>query len=506
MPTARTLTGDSVAVYSTSASCRTTTRGTSNAASMTPAWPATSTTPSCSCSTPRSTPRGAVPSQWTDPTTALRSSTSTVAARSPGTGRDSWSATRSSRCRIPVDVVAYVRRMEQLLIDVCAEVGTGGRAGGRPQRGVDTAAPRTSGSQGRGHRRPGARGVTMHGFALNCDCDLSWFDRIVPCGIRDASVSRRCQPSCIGTCRWTRFCPSWNDTCRLCSLGSRQLYRRSLDSAYRAAGRRTYWRKEHCDGSPARGSQAAPPRGAQRRRRRSRRSRTWIKTRLRTGPEYTELKSLVKREGLHTVCEEAGCPNIYECWEDREATFLIGGDQCTRRCDFCQIDTGKPAALDIDEPRRVAESVQAMGLRYATVTGVARDDLPTAAPGSTPRPSGRSTRSTRAPASSCSSPTSTRRRRCSTRSSAPAPEVLAHNIETVPRIFKHIRPGFRYERSLDVIRQARAGRPRDEVQPHPRHGRGARRGDRRDAGPARRGLRPVDDHAVPAARRCATTR
>jgi lipoic acid synthetase len=101
------------------------------------------------------------------------------------------------------------------------------------------------------------------------------------------------------------------------------------------------------------------------------------------GPEFTELKSLVKREGLHTVCEEAGCPNIYECWEDREATFLIGGDQCTRRCDFCQIDTGKPAT----RPRR-ARAVASRsddGLRYATVTGVARDDLPTAARGSTPR-------------------------------------------------------------------------------------------------------------------------
>ena len=103
---------------------------------------------------------------------------------------------------------------------------------------------------------------------------------------------------------------------------------------------------------------------------------SWIKTRAKMGPEYTELKNLVRREGLHTVCEEAGCPNIYECWEDREATFLIGGEQCTRRCDFCQIDTGKPAELDRDEPRRVAESVQAMGLRYATITGVARDDLP----------------------------------------------------------------------------------------------------------------------------------
>src|SRR5439155_1394924 len=95
----------------------------------------------------------------------------------------------------------------------------------------------------------------------------------------------------------------------------------------------------------------------------------WIKTKARMGPAYTELKGLVRREGLHTVCEEAGCPNIYECWEDREAPFLIGGAQCTRRCDFCQIDTGRPAPLDRDEPRRVAESVQAMGLRYATVTG-----------------------------------------------------------------------------------------------------------------------------------------
>ena len=102
---------------------------------------------------------------------------------------------------------------------------------------------------------------------------------------------------------------------------------------------------------------------------------SWIRTTARMGPEYRELTGLVKREGLHTVCQEAGCPNIFECWEDREATFLIGGDECTRRCDFCQIDTGKPAPLDRDEPRRVAESVQAMGLRYATVTGVARDDL-----------------------------------------------------------------------------------------------------------------------------------
>jgi len=181
----------------------------------------------------------------------------------------------------------------------------------------------------------------------------------------------------------------------------------------------------------------------------------WIKTKLKTGPEYTQIMDLVKSEGLHTVCQEAGCPNIFECWEDREATFLIGGDQCTRHCDFCQIDTGKPVDLDRDEPRRVAESVKTMQLRYATVTGVARDDLPDGGawlyaetirqihevvPG------------------------------CGVEMLAPdfdgkpdllqevfesRPEVFAHNIETVPRIFKRIRPGFKYEKSLGVITAAR---------------------------------------------------
>ena len=181
----------------------------------------------------------------------------------------------------------------------------------------------------------------------------------------------------------------------------------------------------------------------------------WIKTRANMGPEYTELRSLVAREGLHTVCQEAACPNIFECWEDREATFLIGGDRCTRRCDFCNIDTGKPEPLDRDEPRRVAESVQTMKLKYATITGVTRDDLEDEGawlyaetirkvhelnPGTgvemlAPDFSGKSVLLNEV---------------FETR-----PEVFAHNLETVPRIFKRIRPAFRYDRSLDVITQAR---------------------------------------------------
>ncbi|PSS46109.1 lipoyl synthase [Arthrobacter woluwensis] len=182
----------------------------------------------------------------------------------------------------------------------------------------------------------------------------------------------------------------------------------------------------------------------------------WIKAKVQMGPEFVGLKNLVKKEGLHTVCEEAGCPNIFECWEDKEATFLIGGSECTRRCDFCQIDTGKPSPLDRLEPTKVARSVQSMNLRYATVTGVARDDLDDEGvwlyaetvrkihelnPGTgvellIPDFSGKPEHIQ----AICDS----------------QPEVFAHNVETVPRIFKRIRPAFRYERSLDVITQGRA--------------------------------------------------
>jgi lipoic acid synthetase len=181
----------------------------------------------------------------------------------------------------------------------------------------------------------------------------------------------------------------------------------------------------------------------------------WIKTRLRTGPAYTELKQLVRRAGLHTVCEEAGCPNIFECWEDREATFLIGGDQCTRRCDFCQIATGRPEPLDTGEPARVAESVAAMGLRYATVTGVARDDLPDGGAWLYAQ----TCREIHQAVPGCGVelliPDFTADTAQLAEVFAAAPEVLAHNIETVPRIFRRIRPGFRYERSLEVLSRAR---------------------------------------------------
>ncbi len=183
---------------------------------------------------------------------------------------------------------------------------------------------------------------------------------------------------------------------------------------------------------------------------------SWIKTRAVMGPEYTELKGLVKREGLHTVCEQAACPNIFECWEDREATFLIGGDQCTRRCDFCNIDTGKPADYDVDEPRRVAESVATMGLRYATITGVARDDLPDGGAWLYAETVRQVHAHLPGVGVEVLIPDFNREPDQLAEVFSSRPEVLAHNVETVPRIFKRIRPGFRYERSLGVLTDARA--------------------------------------------------
>jgi lipoic acid synthetase len=181
----------------------------------------------------------------------------------------------------------------------------------------------------------------------------------------------------------------------------------------------------------------------------------WIKTRANMGPEYTRLRTLVKTESLHTVCQEAACPNIFECWEDKEATFLIGGERCTRRCDFCNIDTGKPDPLDRDEPRRVAESVQAMGLKYATITGVTRDDLEDEGAWLYAETIRKVHELNPGTGVEMLAPDFSGNPVFLNEVFETRPEVFAHNLETVPRIFKRIRPAFSYDRSLNVITQAR---------------------------------------------------
>ena len=180
----------------------------------------------------------------------------------------------------------------------------------------------------------------------------------------------------------------------------------------------------------------------------------WLRTRAVVSDTYQEVRGLVREKSLHTVCAEANCPNIYECWNDREATFLVGGEMCTRRCDFCDIATGRPTEYDVDEPRRVAVSIKEMELRYATVTGVARDD----------RPDGGAWlyAETARQVHELSPGTGVELLIPDFRGNPEAledvfssrPEVLGHNLETVPRIFKRIRPAFSYQGSLDVITAA----------------------------------------------------
>lgn len=181
----------------------------------------------------------------------------------------------------------------------------------------------------------------------------------------------------------------------------------------------------------------------------------WIKTKAHMGPEYTRLQTLVKSEGLHTVCQEAACPNIFECWEDKEATFLIGGDKCTRRCDFCNIDTGKPDAIDREEPRKVAESVKSMGLKYATITGVTRDDLPDEGAWLYAETIRQVHELNPGTGVEMLAPDFHAKAQLLNEIFETHPEVFAHNLETVPRIFKRIRPAFTYEKSLTVISMAR---------------------------------------------------
>ncbi|HEX8099637.1 MAG TPA: lipoyl synthase [Actinomycetota bacterium] len=185
----------------------------------------------------------------------------------------------------------------------------------------------------------------------------------------------------------------------------------------------------------------------------------WLKVKARTGPNYVELKQIMRGLDLHTVCEEAGCPNIFECWEDREATFLVLGEKCTRRCGFCDVMTAKPDVVEEDEPQRIAEAVSAMGLRYVVLTGVARDDLPDGGA----RIWAESVRAIRQAIPDCSVevlPPDFKGDEAAIATVLDAePDVFAHNLETVRRLHKRIRPAFDYDRSLDALRIAKRLRP-----------------------------------------------
>ncbi len=181
----------------------------------------------------------------------------------------------------------------------------------------------------------------------------------------------------------------------------------------------------------------------------------WLRAPAPAGENYRELKSLIQSLNLHTVCESAACPNVGECWNRRTATFMILGNVCTRRCGFCAVQKGAPTAIDYDEPRRVAEAVAAMGLRYAVVTSVNRDD----------RKDGGAElfaltiRAIRERVPGCRVevlvPDFQGSHQAMEIVMEAAPDVLNHNTETVPRLYRQVRSGARYERSLDMLEYAR---------------------------------------------------
>jgi lipoyl synthase len=326
------------------------------------------------------------------------------------------------------DVVAYVRRLEDVLIAVCADFGI--------------SAARSTGYTGVwvGDEKIAAigvrvsRGRTRHGFALNVDPDLSMFDHIVPCGIRDRGVTsmakllgRTVEMEAVVDSAIARFTEAFDSNAADRPGSDRQ------DVAWR--------RPVRADGIEVALTRKRPE---------------WMRVRAHFDDGYLELKQLARGLDLHTVCEEAGCPNIYECWSDRTATFMINGDRCTRACGFCQVDTRKPLALDVDEPQRVADAVAALGLAHAVITCVARDDLPDggasgfAATVDAIRATSPGT-AVELLIADCKGDTASLATIFAAR-----PDILNHNLETVARLQRAVRPSAGYARSLAVLGRARA--------------------------------------------------
>lgn len=181
----------------------------------------------------------------------------------------------------------------------------------------------------------------------------------------------------------------------------------------------------------------------------------WFKVRARTGPDYLDIQQTMERLQLHTICEEARCPNRWECWNARTATFLILGDICTRRCHYCSVETGRPLPVDYEEPRRVAEAVQALGLRHAVITSVNRDELPDGGASIF----GETIRQTRRLIPACTIEVLIPDFEGSEAALATVchekPDILSHNIETVRRLFPSIRPQGKYQRSIELLDKAK---------------------------------------------------
>jgi lipoic acid synthetase len=360
------------------------------------------------------------------------------------------------------DTVAYVRSVEQLVIDALVELGLPdvGRLHDYPgvwvQPGSDV--PRKIAAIG----VKLTRGRSMHGFALNVDPDMAMFGHIVPCGIPDKAVTSLAAEGIDVTMQ------------QVVDVVARLAAERWGASGWERAD--VVWREQSADLAPfSRGEGPgelvkvqAPRQPSSRLTGRlaeagvteglsiSSRKPDHVKAKVRITDDYIRLKKTMRDLDLVTVCEEAGCPNIFECWSDGTATFMVAGERCTRKCGFCLVDTRKPMALDAGEPARVAEAVEQMGLSFAVLTMVARDDLADGAAGHVAETI-RAIRSrtphvgVEALISDCKGDAESLQVIFDAR-----PDVLNHNIESVARLQRAVRPSAGYARSLSVLARAKA--------------------------------------------------
>ncbi|MEM7095619.1 MAG: lipoyl synthase [Actinomycetota bacterium] len=355
----------------------------------------------------------------------------------------------------------FVHSIEELLIDALADLGLNdtGRLRGYPGVWVapESAAPRKIAAIGVKLKRQ----RSMHGFALNVDVDHGWYDHIVPCGIADKAITSLKAEGIDASMQQVadaiveRSIGRW---------GTGELDRadvawrhvpEDLSAFSRGLGPGETPRPEAPTGTPVRLLGRLAQAGVDSGLDPTASKPEWMRVKADLGPEYVRLKTVMRELDLVTVCEEAGCPNIFECWADGTATFMINGERCTRACGFCLVDTRKPEPLDPDEPRRVAEAVEKLGLAYAVVTTVARDDL---------RDHGASgfvntvaAIRDRVPGcrvefliSDCRGDRAALDAIFATR-----PDVLNHNIESVARLQRAVRPSAGYARSLAVLARAK---------------------------------------------------
>ena len=333
------------------------------------------------------------------------------------------------------DTAAYIQSIESLLIETCKELGIQkiGRIKRYPGVWVNPDGPEPRKIAAIGVRLNKAR--TMHGFALNVNPNMTFYDHIIPCGITEYGVTSL-EREGINT--------TMKEVADLISEKAEKIW-----SQRKASRADVSWRDDTRTENPLiqinkdfeKINELQKPQ--------------WMKVKLATGPEYRRLKQLMEEKNLVTVCEEAGCPNIFDCWNDGTATFMIAGDRCTRACGFCLVDTRKPNPLDPQEPKRVASAVEEMGLRHAVVTSVARDDLVDGGAehfATTVNEIREINPETKIEVliPDCKGDPEALQIIFETR-----PDVLNHNIETVPRLQRKVRPSASYARSLAVLSRAK---------------------------------------------------